>query len=147
MRLCTGMIIIASVAFALFAQSGNPKFVQPTENNVGIYKNETRGVNENAVLKVNVNDRLNVLETRKNHYKVRTSEGTVGWVEKRVVAAASGKAFMFDDAEVIGYLDNPTPVYIIDADNKDATPIKLDRSFADALKQNVDREGIDRTGK
>ena len=57
------------------------------------------------------------------------------------------KKFMFDDAEVIGYLDNPTPVYIIDADNKDATPIKLDRSFADALRQDVDRETVERQVK
>jgi hypothetical protein len=54
---------------------------------------------------------------------------------------------VFDDAEVIGYLDNPTPVYIIDADNPNADPIKLDRSFADALRENVDRETIERQTK
>lgn len=136
------LMVILLVSTFTFAQ--RTKFVQPKKNNVGIYKNETRAVNETAIVTVGVNDRLKVLKSSRNHYKVRTNEGTSGWIEKRLVAAASGKSFLFDDAEVIGYLDNPTPVYIIDADSKDATPIKLDRSFAEALKQNIDRETVER---
>ena len=102
---------------------------------------------ETATFTVGVGDRLKVLRSSRNHYKVRTDDGNEGWIEKRLVAAASGKSFLFDDAEVIGYLDNPTPVYIIDADSKDATPIKLDRSFAEALKENIDRETVERQGK
>lgn len=139
------LIMIFLVSTFSFAQ--RTKFVQPKRNNVGIYKNETRSVNENATITVGLNDRLKVLKSSRNHYKVRTDDGTVGWIEKRFVAAASGKSFLFDDAEVIGYLDNPTPVYIIDADSKDATPIKLDRSFAEALKQNIDRETVERQKK
>lgn len=139
------------ISFAFFvvsvALAADPKFVQPKSNNVGIYANYTRGVNENAVVKVGVNDRLRVIDSKRDFYKVQTADGVVGWIEQRLVASAAGKAFMFDDAEVIGYLDNPTPVYIIDADNKDATPIKLDRSFAEALKQNVDRETVERIEK
>jgi hypothetical protein len=120
------------------------KFVVPTKPNVGLYKNQTRAAYEESIVNLGVEDRLQVLQTTRNHYKVKTGSGQVGWVEKRLVAASSGKKFLFDDAEVIGYLDNPTPVYIIDADSKDATPIKLDRSFAEALRQNVDRETVER---
>jgi hypothetical protein len=127
-------------ASSIFAQ----KFVQPKKNSVGIYQNEKRGVNENAVKTVGVDDRLKVLKTKRNHYHVQMNDGTRGWIEKRLCATASGKSFMFDDAEVIGYLDSPTPVYIIDADSKDATAIKLDRSFAEALRENVDRETVER---
>jgi hypothetical protein len=123
------------------------KFVQPTKGNVGVYENQIRKPYEQAVLTVGVEDRLQVLEQARNHYKVKTPGGQVGWVEKRLVATTSGKQFLFDDAEVIGYLDNPTPVYIIDADAKDATPIKLDRSFAEALRENVDRETVERQTK
>ncbi len=136
------LMIVSSVLLAR-----TPKFVQPKKGNVGLYANQTRGVMENAVVQVGVEDRLKVLSSGRNHYKVRTADGTTGWVEKRLVASAAGKSFMFDDAEVIGYLDNPTPVYIIDADSKDATPIKLDRSFAEALRENVDREAVDRQTK
>ncbi len=126
---------------SIFAQA---KFVQPKKSNVGLYANEKRGVNENSIKSLGVEDRLKVLKTKRNHYHVQLADGTRGWVEKRLCASASGKSFMFDDAEVIGYLDSPTPVYIIDADSKDATPIKLDRSFAEALRENVDRETVER---
>lgn len=143
MRLFTLTIMaVFLVSTAILARA--PKFVQPKKSNVGLYKNETRAVHETAIKKVDLEERLKVLQSKRNHYKVQTSDGTVGWVEKRLVAAAHGKSFMFDDAEVIGYLDNPTPVYIIDADSKDATPIKLDRSFAEALRENVDRETVER---
>jgi hypothetical protein len=88
------------------------------------------------------------LENGKQSFKVQKGDGTVGWIEKRLVqTTGKSKTFVFDDAEVIGYLDNPTPVYIIDADNPNADPIKLDRSFADALRENVDRETIERQTK
>jgi len=54
---------------------------------------------------------------------------------------------VFDNAEVIGYLDNPTPVYIIDSDDPNADPINLDRSFKDALRENVDKETVERQAK
>jgi len=142
------LLFLALVIFSAsvsYAQA--PKFVQPNKNDVGLYKNETRSVNETAILEVGLNDRLKVLRAGRDHYQVQTDDGKVGWIEKRLVAAASGKSFLFNDAEVIGYLDNPTPVYIIDADSKDATPIKLDRSFAEALRENVDRETVERQGK
>lgn len=141
-------VFTAVVCVILFSAGGSaargPKYVQPKKSNVGLYSNETRSVNEQAIRQVGLTDRLKVLQDTRSHYKVRTDDGVVGWVEKRLVASAAGKSFMFDDAEVIGYLDNPTPVYIIDADSKDATPIKLDRSFAEALRENVDRESVER---
>lgn len=142
MRIFTILIGIVLI-YSSFAFSAI-QYVQPKSNNVGLYKNEKRGVNETAIKKVNINDRLKILKKKRNHYRVSTDDGTIGWIEIRLCASASGKSFMFDDAEVIGYLDNPTPVYIIDADSKDATPIKLDRSFAEALRENIDREAVQR---
>ena len=141
------IMIAVAVAAITGTTSAAQKYVQPTAD-VGIYKNEVRAVNEQAITTVGVKDRLTVIKEGKNAYQVKTSNGSAtGWVEKRLCVSASGKSFAFDDAEVIGYLDNPTPIYIIDADNKDATPIKLDRSFAEAVKSNVDRETVERTAR
>jgi hypothetical protein len=97
---------------------------------------------------VGLNDRLTVVGKSKQNLKVKLASGEIGWVDqKSVIASGKAKTFVFDDAEVIGYLDNPTPVYIIDADNPNADPIKLDRSFADALRENVDRETVERQVK
>ncbi|MBD3345081.1 MAG: hypothetical protein GF401_08480 [Chitinivibrionales bacterium] len=136
------------ICFAgVFAQKGT-RWVQPRKDNVGIYKNQKRELYEKPIVTVGVNTRMQVLEEKRDHYKVRY-ETNVGWVEKRLVAATAkgSKTYLFEDAEVIGYLDNPTPVYIIDADDKDKDPIKLDRSFAEALRENVDKETIERQTK
>jgi hypothetical protein len=69
-------------------------------------------------------------------------------VEKRlVITIGKSKTFVFDNAEVMGYLDAPTPVYIIDSDDPNAERIYLDRSFKDALRDNVDKETIERQVK
>jgi hypothetical protein len=142
------LFIIVLTASIAFAQKDVKKYVTPTKEDVGVFKNEVRELYEKPVTTVGANDRLLILETGKQSYKVQKGDGTTGWVEKRlVVTTGKSKSFVFDDAEVIGYLDNPTPVYIIDADNPNADPIKLDRSFADALRENVDRETIERQTK
>jgi hypothetical protein len=142
------LFIIVLTASIAFAQKDVKKYVTPTKEDVGVFKNEVRELYEKPVSTVGTNDRLLILETGKQSYKIQKGDGTTGWVEKRlVVTTGKSKSFVFDDAEVIGYLDNPTPVYIIDADNPNADPIKLDRSFADALRENVDRETIERQTK
>jgi hypothetical protein len=64
-----------------------------------------------------------------------------------VVQIGKSKTFVFDNAEVVGYLDNPTPVYILDSDDPNAERIYLDRSFKDALRDNVDKETVERQVK
>jgi hypothetical protein len=124
------------------------KFVQATKDEVPVYKNEVSGVYEKPIATVGQSDRLTVIGSSKQKWKVKTPSGETGWVEKSVVTTVGkSKTFVFDDAEVVGYLDNPTPVYIIDADNPNSDPIKLDRSFADALRENVDRETVERQVK
>jgi hypothetical protein len=147
LRIAFGLLVAAAVTAGVFAKD-DQKFVTPTKDEVGVYKNDVREVYEKPIATVGMNDRLNILGASKQNYKVKTPGGEVGWVEKRlVVVTGKSKTFVFDDAEVIGYLDNPTPVYIIDADNPNADPIKLDRSFADALRENVDRETVERQVK
>jgi hypothetical protein len=143
---------LLAVIFVVFAsglifaeQKSNEKFVTATSNDVGVFKNEIRELYEKPLFTVTSNDRLLLLSSGRQHYKIKKGDGEVGWIEKRmVVTTGKSKTFIFDNAEVVGYLDNPTPVYIIDADNPNADPIKLDRSFADALRENVDRETVER---
>jgi hypothetical protein len=140
-------VVIALVAASVFAKE-DQKMGTPTKDDVGVYKNDVREVYEKPLVTVGLNDRLAIIGKSKQNFKVKLSTGEVGWVDqKMVVLTGKSKTFVFDDAEVIGYLDNPTPVYIIDADNPNADPIKLDRSFADALRENVDRETVERQVK
>jgi hypothetical protein len=139
------LFIILAMATAVFAASDNKKYVQPKEGNVGVYKNQIRQVYEQPILKVGTEDRLLILEAKGDHFKVQSVDGQTGWVEKRlVVSIGKSKTFVFDNAEVVGYLDNPTPVYILDSDDPNAERIYLDRSFKDALRDNTDKETTER---
>jgi hypothetical protein len=144
MRLSRVLLICALAAAALWAADAK-KYVQPKENNVGVYKNNVRQVYEQPIFKVGTEDRLLILETKGDLYRVQSVDGGSGWVEKRaVVCIGKSKTFVFDNAEVVGYLDNPTPVYILDSDDPNADRIYLDRSFKDALRDNTDKETTER---
>ncbi|HON09881.1 MAG TPA: hypothetical protein PLE24_03350 [Chitinispirillaceae bacterium] len=145
MRLSKWAMILA---FAVSVFAAPEKYVQPTKEGTDVYKNEIREVYEEPIFTVGTQDRLQILETKARHYKIKSANGQIGWVEKRlVVTVGKSKTFVFDNAEVIGYLDNPTPVYIIDTDDPNADPINLDRSFKDALRENVDKETVERQVK
>ena len=59
--------------------------------------------------------------------------------------SAKRKSFLFDDAEVIGYLDNPTPVYILDADASSALHLTPQSSYVcDNSPINYNTEAYDR---
>jgi hypothetical protein len=150
------VLIVAVAAVSVFAQRGNQQ-MQPKRANTGIYANETREAFEQPVATVGPNDILTVVETSRRHYLVRTATGVEGFVESGAVSAAraasgggrsgASQSLAFEAAEVIGYLDNPTPVFIIDMDDPNADPITLDRSFREALKENVDRETVERISR
>jgi len=145
MRLSKVCAVIMMATLVLWAAD---KFVQAKDGSVGVYKNQTRQMYEEPIYKVSTTDRLQVLGAKGDFYQVKSAEGQVGWVEKRlVVTIGKSKTFVFDNAEVMGYLDAPTPVYIIDSDDPNAERIYLDRSFKDALRDNVDKETIERQVK
>jgi hypothetical protein len=54
------------------------------------------------------------------------------------------KSMAFEAQKVEGYMDTPSMISIIDADGPDAEPITLNRSFKDALKENTDKETLER---
>ncbi|MBN2036609.1 MAG: hypothetical protein JW768_07705 [Chitinispirillaceae bacterium] len=144
MRLSRALLMCALATAVVWAADAK-KYVQPKENNVGIYKNNVRQVYEKPLFQVGTEDRLLILETKGDHYRVQSVEGGSGWVEKRlVVSIGKSKTFVFDNAEVVGYLDNPTPVYILDSDDPNAERIYLDRSFKEALRDNTDKETAER---
>jgi hypothetical protein len=144
MSLCRIFLVFAMAATAVWAAE-TKKYVQPKEGEVGVYKNQVRQLYEQPVFKVGPDDRLLILDSKGDRYRVQNVDGQTGWVEKKlVVSIGKSKTFVFDNAEVVGYLDNPTPVYILDSDDPNAERIYLDRSFKDALKDNVDKETTER---
>jgi len=56
----------------------------------------------------------------------------------------TSRAYEYDVLNIDGYLDQKSMVSVILTDDQDATPVVLNRSFKDALKENSDRETIER---
>ena len=141
MKLVTiGVLLVAASSFAQ-----KEFFVSPTSD-APIYANQTRQMNEKAIEVVEKGAVLRVIDQKGNSYKVRTNNGNEGWLEKRLaVRNDAKKAYTFDDVEIQGYLDNPTPIYITDVDDGGVSAIDLDRSFADALKRKNDKERVNRS--
>jgi hypothetical protein len=120
--------------------------VVEVKDEADLYKNEKREMNEKKLYTANKGEQLTVIDDAKDLYKVRTMSGIEGWVRKSLVKsvadASKAKSSMFkmDEAKVQGYLDNPQAVYILDMADPSFKPIKLDRSFADNLSGNIDKE-------
>ena len=148
MKLSRIVTIVLMASAALWAANTMGKYVKPIQNNVGIYKSMKPETADQPLFKVSTEDRLVLIEARGDFLRVQNVDGVSGWVEKKLMVAIGGnKSFSFDKADVIGYIDNPTPVYIIDVDDPNAERITLDRSFKDALKDNVDKLTVEREAR
>jgi len=55
-----------------------------------------------------------------------------------------GEQFKMDEAKVIGFLENPQAVYILDYADSTFRPLLLDRSFKDLMIANIDKETFQR---
>lgn len=58
--------------------------------------------------------------------------------------SAASKSMNFNALEVQSYVDTKNVVGVLDIDEAAADPIVLNRSFKEALKENVDRESMER---
>ena len=145
MKLYRILAVVLMASIALWAAETGRKYVKPVQNNVGIYKDKTHGATDQPLFTVGTEDRLILIKTEGDYDRVENVDGVSGWVDKKLVVAMGVKnTFSFENTDVLGYIDNPTPVYIIDADDPNAEKITLDRSFKDALRDNVDKLTIER---
>lgn len=120
-------------------------FVAPVRDSIGVYANPTRKLSERPQHRVGTHSRLVLLERVGDNLKVRDTDGRIGWVESRqVVRISTAAMFHFGDEKVLGWLDDLSITMIIDGFGPGETPIFLDRTFSDALRENEDRDTMER---
>jgi len=141
------LIAAVSVLVMVILVNAEVTYVTAIANNTGAYQSNTRKIQEIPFFTVGTDDRLQVLETGKQNYKIMKSTGETGWVEKRLVKVVPWRGMVFENVAVMGYLENPTPVLITITDDPSEEVIELNRSFQDALKENIDRETVCRQVK
>ena len=139
-----GLAVLIMIAVAGAAPKQD-RYAVPLSNGTQVYADNPKPADAVPVFTVGTGDRLLILDNRDNKYKVSDLKGDVGWVDAGLVKAiGSDETLVFGDAAVRAYLDNPQPVYILDADNNIDKSILLNRSFAGELAQNTDRETFER---
>jgi hypothetical protein len=143
MRTMTFVTIVFAVC-SLNAAGANQRYAIPTKDQVPVYQNETRKVFEQALFFIGRDDRCVVKTLEKAMVRIGVS-GKTGWVETSEVRLVSeSSTFSYENAEILEYLDNPSPINVIDGNQPFDHKLSLDRSFADELRQNVDRETVAR---
>lgn len=137
-------IMLLTVASA-WSDSRQDRYVTPIKNGVGVFANNPMSAGEKPVYTADTGNWLMVMESKGDMLKVTDMHGKVGWIQKASVKLTTpNESMKFSGADVLGYLDNPTPIMILDAANPVGSSIALDRSFSDELKENVDKITIDR---
>lgn len=142
----TFLIIIALLSISYSTEMGNStQIVMPLKKGIKVYQNKIRGLNEDFIFKMDIDNRYLILESTDKHIKVKADNGKIGWVEKRLVKkikASSG--FIFENKLVEGYEVTPVASLIWGDVRWKDTLILPDRSFSENIKVNIDRETIAR---
>lgn len=120
------------------------KFVIVENDNLAIYKKQSWSENDAPVTTVNKGDKLEVIKTKNETYRVKTDNSKTGWVLKSAVTPAKeSKMDGFKAATVQSSNSEPTPGYVDGIDDSEPTDAIIpERSFKDNLKSNVDKESV-----
>ncbi len=134
-----GLMVIGAAFLAIGAISE----VEVIKSDVNVRQEQG---SKKSVYAAQIGERLNFVAAKGSWVQVRASSGAVGWVKKTEVRPLGGTGgsgqdkFVMDEAKVLGFLENPQAVYILDNTDPNFRPISLDRSFANNLGGNIDKE-------
>ncbi|HEX2927578.1 MAG TPA: SH3 domain-containing C40 family peptidase [Ruminiclostridium sp.] len=81
----TGWVSAEYVSLKKGSQSSSSHTSTLTGNNINLRKGP--GISHGIVKKLSKNDKLLILKTSGNWYKVRTSDGSIGWVSSKYISA------------------------------------------------------------
>ena len=140
-----GAAILLFGAAGVWSAARHDMYVTPSKADIKAFAKKAATAQEKPVFTAKTGEWLLVLETRGDRLKVRDSQGNTGWINKASVRERTpSESMTFENANVYSYLDNPAPIYIIDANNPSGAPIKLERSFAREMRENIDRPTANR---
>ena len=70
-----------------------------------------------------------------------------GWVPKSkveyVAQKAGDKSMKLEDVDIVGWLDNPSAVFVLENDDIDFDGVNIDRDFKEYLQHTMDRETME----
>jgi len=133
------VLILLVLVVAAFAQKGTNK-VKSKRGDVDL---TSAAGGSQVVCTASFNDEMTVLNQKDTHTLVKASCGQ-GWVEnsavERVVQGPGDKGMSLEAVDVVGWMDNPSAVFVLDQDAGSFDGINIERNFKDFLTNTVDRE-------
>lgn len=147
MKKITLFLLLSMASFAVAA----PKTVSTTVTRIkaggaAIYKGEVSD-EADKIADLGKGDEVSLLKQGKARSLVKTSGNIRGWVDNsqlEKVKVTSGGSHNLKDVEVVGWLDNPSAVYILDNSNPDLNALPIDRNFNNEIVEKKDREEVER---
>lgn len=92
------------------------------------------------------NDELTIVKDGETEVLVKGSCGQ-GWVPKSkieyVAQLAGDKSMKLEGVDVVGWLDNPSAVFVLENDDLDFDGVNIDRDFKEYLQHTMDREQME----
>jgi len=132
------LVLLVFAVAAAFAQKATNK-VKSKRGDLNLVSAEG---GSQVVCTASFNDELTILNDKGTYALVKGP--CQGWVNKadveRVVQGPGDKGFNIDAVDVVGWMDNPSAVFVLDQDAGSFEGINIDRNFNDYLKNTVDRE-------
>ena len=135
--LLIALALMVSVSFAA------GKKVKSKIGDVDLTKEKDGG---SVVCTAGFNDELTILKDGETEVLVKGPCGQ-GWVQKSkieyVAQAAGDKSMKLDQVDVVGWLDNPSAVFVLENDDLDLDGVNIDRDFKEYLQHTMDREQME----
>ncbi len=150
MKKLVTFLVLTLVAFSFTKDKGKTETTTVTRIKSGgaaVYKSEQSDEGE-KVMDLGTGDEISILKQGKARSMIKTSGSIKGWVENSTiekVKITSGGSHNLKDVEVVGWLDNPSAVYILDNTNPDLNALPIDRNFNSEIVEKKDREEVERT--
>ena len=136
------VLLIALALMVSFSFAAGKK-VKSKLGDVDLTKEKNGGA---VVCTAGFNDELTVLKEGDTEVLVKGACGQ-GWVPKSkveyVAQKAGDKSMKLEDVDIVGWLDNPSAVFVLENDDIDFDGVNIDRDFKEYLQHTMDRETIE----
>ena len=136
-------ILFCVLALMVAVSFAAPKKVKSKRGDVDLTKDKNGGA---VVCTAGFNDEMALVKEGDTEVLVKASCGQ-GWVQKSqvefIVAAAGDKSIKIGDVDVVGWIDNPSAVFVLEQDAADFESVNIDRDFKEYLQHTMDREQVE----
>jgi hypothetical protein len=137
------LVIALTLAVAVFAAGAKPNKVKSKVGSVQLTKAEG---GTDAACTADFNDELTIVKEDNGNALVKhgTCQGWVKFADVEYVAQAAGdKSMHLEGVDVVGWLDNPSAVFVLENDGADFGGVNINRDFREYLQNTEDREQVE----